>query len=39
MYAEDIGHHYARMEAYAEPEILGDEWVAEPLPVACDAMT
>jgi hypothetical protein len=20
------------MEAYAEPEILGDEWVAEPLP-------
>ena len=28
----DIEHHYARMEAYAEPEILGDEWVAEPLP-------
>lgn len=33
-YAEDIEHHYARMEAYAEPEIFGDEWVAEPLPVA-----
>ena len=32
LYAEDIAHHYARMEAYAEPEILGDEWVAEPLP-------
>jgi len=32
LYAEDIEHHYARMEAYAEPEILGDEWVAEPLP-------
>jgi cation diffusion facilitator CzcD-associated flavoprotein CzcO len=32
LYAEDIAHHYERMEAYAEPEILGDEWVAEPLP-------
>ena len=32
LYAEDIDHHYARMEAYAEPEIFGDEWVAEPLP-------
>ena len=34
LYAEDIEHHYARLEAYAEPEILGDEWVAEPLPPA-----
>ena len=25
------------MEAYAEPEILGDEWVAEPLPPALSA--
>jgi cation diffusion facilitator CzcD-associated flavoprotein CzcO len=32
LYAEDIEHHYACMQAYAEPEILGDEWVAEPLP-------
>jgi cation diffusion facilitator CzcD-associated flavoprotein CzcO len=32
LYAEDIELHFARMEAYAEPEILGDEWVAEPLP-------
>ena len=32
LYAEDIEHHYERLEAYAEPEILGDEWVAEPLP-------
>jgi cation diffusion facilitator CzcD-associated flavoprotein CzcO len=32
LYAEDIEHHFARMEAYDEPEILGDEWVAEPLP-------
>ncbi|MEO5844662.1 MAG: NAD(P)/FAD-dependent oxidoreductase [Caldimonas sp.] len=32
LYAEDIEHHYARMVAYAEPEIFGDEWVAEPLP-------
>jgi FAD-dependent urate hydroxylase len=34
LYAEDIEQHYARMEAYAEPEIFGDEWVAEPLPDA-----
>ena len=32
LYAEDIEDHYARMEAYAEPEIFGDEWIAEPLP-------
>jgi cation diffusion facilitator CzcD-associated flavoprotein CzcO len=32
LYAEDIALHFARMEAYAEPEIFGDEWVAEPLP-------
>ncbi|MEO5881621.1 MAG: FAD-dependent oxidoreductase, partial [Caldimonas sp.] len=32
LYAEDIDYHYARMQAYAEPEILGDEWVPEPLP-------
>jgi cation diffusion facilitator CzcD-associated flavoprotein CzcO len=32
LYAEDIEHHYARMEAFAEPEIFGDEWTAEPLP-------
>jgi cation diffusion facilitator CzcD-associated flavoprotein CzcO len=32
LYVEDIEHHFARIEAYAEPEILGDEWVAEPLP-------
>ncbi|HSC63541.1 MAG TPA: NAD(P)/FAD-dependent oxidoreductase, partial [Caldimonas sp.] len=32
LYREDIEHHFARMEAYAEPEIFGDEWVAEPLP-------
>ncbi|HEX2542432.1 MAG TPA: NAD(P)/FAD-dependent oxidoreductase [Caldimonas sp.] len=34
LYAEDIEQHFARLEAYAEPEILGDEWVAEPLPSA-----
>jgi cation diffusion facilitator CzcD-associated flavoprotein CzcO len=32
LYAEDIAHHMARLEAYAEPEIFGDEWIAEPLP-------
>ena len=32
LYAEDHEHHFARMQAYAEPELLGDEWVASPLP-------
>jgi len=36
LYNEDIETHYARMQAYAEPEILGDEWVAEPLPSPTD---
>jgi len=37
LYAEDIEHHFARMQAYAEPEILGDEWVAEPLPASASS--
>ena len=37
LYVEDIEQHFARMEAYAEPEILGDEWVAEPLPSRASA--
>jgi hypothetical protein len=32
LWAEDIEHHYARMQAFAEPEVFGDEWVASPLP-------
>ena len=32
LYGEDIELHFARIEAFAEPEILGDEWVAAPLP-------
>lgn len=32
LYAEDHEHHFARMQAYAEPELLGDEWVASPWP-------
>jgi hypothetical protein len=32
LWAEDIEHHYARMQAFAEPEVHGDEWVASPLP-------
>jgi cation diffusion facilitator CzcD-associated flavoprotein CzcO len=32
LYAEDIETHYERMQAYAEPEIYGDEWLARPLP-------
>ncbi len=32
LYVEDIEYHFSRMQAYAEPEVFGDEWVAEPLP-------
>ena len=32
LWAEDIEPHFARMQAFAEPEVFGDEWVAEPLP-------
>jgi len=32
LWAEDIEHHFERMQAYAEPEVYGDEWVAVPLP-------
>lgn len=32
LYAEDVEAHFARMQAYAEPEVFGDEWVASPLP-------
>jgi len=26
-YREDFEHHFAKLEAYAEPELFGDEWV------------
>ncbi len=26
-YREDFDHHFAMLEAYADPELLGDEWV------------
>jgi hypothetical protein len=32
LWAEDIEHHFERMQAFAEPEVFGDEWVASPLP-------
>ncbi len=32
LWAEHIEHHFERMQAFAEPEIFGDEWVASPLP-------
>jgi cation diffusion facilitator CzcD-associated flavoprotein CzcO len=32
LYLDDIEHHFARIEAFADPEIFGDEWVAAPLP-------
>ena len=37
LWAEDVEHHFARMEAFAEPEVFGDEWVASPLPAATTA--
>jgi cation diffusion facilitator CzcD-associated flavoprotein CzcO len=37
LYAEDVEHHFARMEAFAEPEVFGDEWVASPLPAGTPA--
>lgn len=36
LYVEDIGLHFARIEAFGEPEIFGDEWVASPLPLPSD---
>jgi FAD-dependent urate hydroxylase len=32
LWAEDVAHHFARMQAFAEPEVFGDEWVDSPLP-------
>lgn len=32
LYQEDIEGHYAAMQAYAEPEIFGDEWTPAPPP-------
>ena len=31
-YSEDIAYHYERLQAYAEPEVFGDEWVPAPAP-------
>ena len=32
LYQEDIDAHYAAIQAYAEPEIFGDEWTPAPPP-------
>jgi cation diffusion facilitator CzcD-associated flavoprotein CzcO len=34
LYGEDIAKHYATLEAYAEAEILGDEWTPAPAPIS-----
>ncbi len=39
LYGEQIEHHYARLQAYAEPEVFGDEWVAAPLPAGATTGT
>ncbi len=31
-YAEDVETHFARMQAFDEPELLGDEWTPAPPP-------
>ncbi|QDJ52686.1 NAD(P)-binding domain-containing protein [Bordetella hinzii] len=33
-YAEDVEQHFANMQAYAEPEVFGDEWTVAPPPGA-----
>ena len=33
-YREDVATHYANMEAFAEPEVFGDEWTPAPAPGA-----
>ncbi|ODV42097.1 FAD-dependent oxidoreductase [Cupriavidus sp. UYMMa02A] len=32
LYQEDVELHYAALQAYAEPEVFGDEWVPAPPP-------
>ncbi|MEO8249974.1 MAG: NAD(P)/FAD-dependent oxidoreductase [Burkholderiales bacterium] len=32
LYREDVAAHFAALEAYAEPELLGDEWTRWPGP-------
>ncbi|OSP54198.1 NAD(P)-binding domain-containing protein [Pseudoruegeria sp. SK021] len=32
LYAEDANTHWQRLQSYATPELLGDEWTASPLP-------
>ncbi|MGO4328030.1 NAD(P)-binding domain-containing protein [Cupriavidus sp. 2TAF22] len=34
LYQEDVETHYANLEAFAEPEVFGDEWVAADPPPA-----
>lgn len=33
-YQEDVAAHYARMEAFCEPEVFGDEWAPAPAPAS-----
>ena len=33
-YSEDVEHHYAKIQAYEEPELFGDEWVPAPAPLS-----
>lgn len=34
LYQEDVAEHYARLQAYDEPEVFGDEWTPAPPPQA-----
>lgn len=34
LYSEDVQYHYSNLEAYAEPELVGDEWTPSPWELA-----
>jgi cation diffusion facilitator CzcD-associated flavoprotein CzcO len=38
-YAEDFDYHFARLEAFSEPELLGDEWTPAPAAPATSTTT
>ena len=35
-YREDVAYHFKVLQAYAEPELFGDEWVSAPPPQSAD---
>lgn len=37
LYREDVEQHYANLQAWAEPEVYGDEWTPAPPPPSVEA--